>query len=81
MRRQLLEILAGHMMWGGRRHHVVIHHVITYCFFGVGPAMLFRLWPLLCFRLWHRHVFSALAPVVFRAGGGQNPIVFTASLY
>ena len=35
---------------GGRgRHHVVIHYVITYCCFGVGPAVFFRL----------------LAPVVF----------------
>jgi len=26
MRRQMLKIPAGHMMWGGR-HHVEIHHV------------------------------------------------------
>ena len=46
----------------GGRHHVVIHYVITYFFFGVGPVMFVRLWPLLFFRLWPRHVFSAFGP-------------------
>ena len=55
---------------------------VTYCFFGFGPAMFLGLLAPI--------VFSALAPPCFfgflpllylGAGEGQNPIVFSASLY
>ena len=47
------------------RHHVVIHYVITYCFFCVGPAMCFRLWPLLFLFGFGPAMFFRLWPLLF----------------
>ena len=59
----------------GGRDHVVIHYVITYCFFGLGPAMFSALAPI---------VFSALAPPCFFGFWPLlyfQPLVLSASLY
>ena len=60
----------------GGRHHVVIHYVITFCLFGAGPAMFFRLWPLLFFGLGPAMFFRLLAPVVFRGQRGPESYCF-----
>ena len=49
----------------GDRHHVVIHYVVTYCFFGVGPAMFFGFGPYCFFGFGRAMFFRLLAPVVF----------------
>ena len=42
----------------GARHHVVIHYVVTYCFFGFGLGMVYWLWP--------HHVLLVLAPIYIK---------------
>ena len=50
----------------GARHHVVIHYVVTYSFFGFGLCLFLWIGPLLLYWLWPLLVLWALAPVYIK---------------